>query len=176
MEPEQQCREVLQKLGIGDLQRPVEDLSGGYRKRVGLASALVACPDVLLLDEPTNHLDAAAIDGFRAGWIAIQAPSFWSPMTVTCSIASPAEWWKSIRAERGLIRATTAPFCSTKPKKMLQRQPQLPSFVAFFDANWPGFARDPKHAARNKERVFNASKRCAKKNQAKPRTSLKWRA
>ena len=54
---EQQCREVLQKLGIGDLQRPVEDLSGGYRKRVGLASALVACPDVLLLDEPTNHLD-----------------------------------------------------------------------------------------------------------------------
>ena len=39
---EQQCREVLQKLGIGDLQRPVEDLSGGYRKRVGLASALVA--------------------------------------------------------------------------------------------------------------------------------------
>ena len=44
---EQQCREVLQKLGISDLQRPVEDLSGGYRKRVGLASALVACPDVL---------------------------------------------------------------------------------------------------------------------------------
>ncbi len=58
---EQQCREVLQKLGISDLQRPVDDLSGGYRKRVGLASALVACPDVLLLDEPTNHLDANCI-------------------------------------------------------------------------------------------------------------------
>jgi ATP-binding cassette subfamily F protein uup len=65
---EQQCREVLQKLGIGDLQRPVEDLSGGYRKRVGLASALVACPDVLLLDEPTNHLDAAAIEWLQS-WL-----------------------------------------------------------------------------------------------------------
>jgi ATP-binding cassette subfamily F protein uup len=65
---EQQCREVLQKLGISDLQRPVQDLSGGYRKRVGLASALVACPDVLLLDEPTNHLDAAAVEWLQT-WL-----------------------------------------------------------------------------------------------------------
>ncbi|MAR06063.1 MAG: multidrug ABC transporter ATP-binding protein [Cyanobium sp. NAT70] len=65
---EQQCREVLQKLGISELQRPVEDLSGGYRKRVGLASALVACPDVLLLDEPTNHLDAAAVEWLQS-WL-----------------------------------------------------------------------------------------------------------
>ena len=65
---EQQCREVLQKLGISDLQRPVQDLSGGYRKRVGLASALVACPDVLLLDEPTNHLDAAAVEWLQ-NWL-----------------------------------------------------------------------------------------------------------
>ena len=65
---EQQCREVLQKLGISDLQRPVDDLSGGYRKRVGLASALVACPDVLLLDEPTNHLDAAAVEWLQS-WL-----------------------------------------------------------------------------------------------------------
>lgn len=65
---EQQCREVLQKLGISDLKRPVEDLSGGYRKRVGLASALVACPDVLLLDEPTNHLDAAAVEWLQS-WL-----------------------------------------------------------------------------------------------------------
>ena len=65
---EQQCREVLQRLGISDLQRPVEALSGGYRKRVGLASALVASPDVLLLDEPTNHLDAAAVEWLQS-WL-----------------------------------------------------------------------------------------------------------
>ncbi len=65
---EQQCQEVLQRLGISDLQRPVEALSGGYRKRVSLASALVACPDVLLLDEPTNHLDAAAVEWLQS-WL-----------------------------------------------------------------------------------------------------------
>ena len=65
---EQQCQEVLQRLGISDLHRPVEDLSGGYRKRVGLASALVAGPDVLLLDEPTNHLDAAAVEWLQS-WL-----------------------------------------------------------------------------------------------------------
>ncbi|WP_287128803.1 ABC-F family ATP-binding cassette domain-containing protein [Candidatus Cyanaurora vandensis] len=53
---------VLSKLGIEDIHARVGSLSGGYRKRIALAVALLAQPDVLLMDEPTNHLDALAVE------------------------------------------------------------------------------------------------------------------
>lgn len=51
---------ILSRLGLKD--QPIRQLSGGQRKRLALAKALITCCQLLLLDEPTNHLDAEMIE------------------------------------------------------------------------------------------------------------------
>ncbi len=60
-EVEQQAKAMLPKLGLSDFDQPVKELSGGQRRRLALAQALLYPCDLLLLDEPTNHLDEEAI-------------------------------------------------------------------------------------------------------------------
>lgn len=57
---------VLSQLGIEDFDAKIGELSGGYRKRIALASGLLSDPDVLLMDEPTNHLDALSVEWLQS--------------------------------------------------------------------------------------------------------------
>jgi ATP-binding cassette subfamily F protein uup len=65
-EVETNAKIVLTQLGIEDFDAKIGDLSGGYRKRIAIASALLSEPDVLLMDEPTNHLDALSIEWLQS--------------------------------------------------------------------------------------------------------------
>jgi ABC transport system ATP-binding/permease protein len=68
---EHRARALLDKLGVVDVDAPVGGRSGGQRKRIALAAALVEPVELLILDEPTNHLDVDVVEwleGVLAGW------------------------------------------------------------------------------------------------------------
>lgn len=60
-EADSRVKTILTQLKINDANQKIKELSGGQRKRVGLAQVLIQEPDLLMLDEPTNHLDIDSI-------------------------------------------------------------------------------------------------------------------
>jgi ATP-binding cassette subfamily F protein uup len=59
---ENEAKRILAKLGIDDFEARMGTLSGGKRKRVALAGALIRPADIVILDEPTNHIDTDTVD------------------------------------------------------------------------------------------------------------------
>lgn len=59
---ESEAKKILTKLKITDFDKKMKELSGGQRKRVAMAGALIRPSDILILDEPTNHIDNDTID------------------------------------------------------------------------------------------------------------------
>jgi ATP-binding cassette subfamily F protein uup len=63
---ETQYKQILSKLKLDNLDQKVSTMSGGQKKRLSLANALINKPDLLILDEPTNHLDLEMIEWLEA--------------------------------------------------------------------------------------------------------------
>ncbi len=65
-ELETNAKAILSQLGIENFHAKIGELSGGYRKRIAIATALLSDPDALLMDEPTNHLDALSVEWLQS--------------------------------------------------------------------------------------------------------------
>ncbi len=110
---EQRVETTLQQLHL-DGTRTIAELSGGTRKRVALARALVAVPDVLLLDEPTNHLDLDSI-----AWLEELLTGFaGSVIVVTHDRAFlDAVSTRIVELDRGILRSYPGSFTAYEARK-----------------------------------------------------------
>lgn len=106
---------VLGRLGLAQVDQPVDQLSGGQRKRVALAQVLVQQPDVLLLDEPTNHLDTESI-----AWLETTLKDYPGALAVVTHdrYFLDAVTNRTLELDRGVLTGYTGNYAAFLEKKL----------------------------------------------------------
>ena len=132
---ESNAKSILTRLGIKQFDAQMGQLSGGQRKRVALAAALLNPADLLVLDEPTNHLDNQAIDWlekylqrFKGALLMVTHDRYFLErvtnriIEIECSqlYSYPGNW--SIYLERKLARQASEAATTSKKEALLRKE------------------------------------------------------
>jgi len=177
-EDEHQARfaETLGRAGFTDFDGPAAALSGGWRKRLAIAAALCAQPDILLLDEPTNHLDIAGIKWLEA---LLQNASF------ACVVVSHDRYFLENVASEVVeldaaypdgflrVRGNYSAFLEAKEEFLRTQQKQQDALANRVHTEIEWLRRGPKaRTTKSKARIDKAHQLIGKLAEMKSRTSV----
>ena len=130
-----EAKSILGKLGIADYDRDISTLSGGERRRVGIAAALIQPSDVLLLDEPTNHIDNDTVQlleeqlrKYRGAIVMVTHDRYFLNRITQ----------KIVEVDRG--KAATALIWNRKPSVRQMQRHRNERTAPSIGRNWSGFA------------------------------------
>ncbi len=165
-----QVERQLSQMGLEPEGR-VGQLSGGWKKRVALARALVSEPDLLILDEPTNHLDVAAIErlegalrNFPGAVLFITHDRHFLDQVVT----------RVVELDRGKLSTLGPPLpttCAARPNNWPRKPSNSVVSTSCSARRKYGFARGSRHAAPAMRDGYDASRNCVANV---PCAGIKW--
>ena len=138
-----EAKSILTKLGFTDLEQQVGPLSGGQKKRVALACALVSESEILILDEPTNHIDSSMVNWlenylarYKGALLMVTHDRYFLDRVANRIVeidqgslyTYPANYSKflELKAQREEMEAAT----QRKRQSLLRREPPLPLFLS----------------------------------------------
>ena len=168
---EYECRAMLGKLGLNDMEAPAALLSGGQQKRLAIASVLAAPCDLLILDEPTNHLDSDTIEwleqrlaAFRGAVLMVTHDRYF--LDRICNVIFELDGGKLYRYDN----ANYSRFLERKAERMLSEQAAARKQQALYRKELAWIMQGPK-ARGTKQRFRTERFEELQKNQVQQETN-----